>query len=220
MVLGEKDKEAVRRILAPIEKDVHILFFRSDEPSCRYCDVIEELLSDIQSTNPHVHYTVLTTEDKEAKELGVEHGPTILFEEKPNIRFMGIPSGHEFRAFLDDIVAVGTGSISVSLSAAKKIAKIKEPIEILVFVTPTCPYCPMAVKVAHSFAFINPQIRGTMVEAMEYPDLADAYNVSAVPKVVVRDKGGRTLAEWEGALPEDVFADRLVAAHERRWGSE
>ena len=219
MVLSERDKKAVAEILKPVEREVKMLFFRSDEPSCQYCDVIEELLSDIHEANPSVVYEVLDVSDARAKKYGVEHGPTVLFEEKPNIWYMGIPSGQEFRAFLDDIIAVGKGSVDLPVKAAKVIAKVDEPLEILVFVTPTCPYCPFAVKAAHKFAFVNPKIRGVMVEAIEYSDLADKYRVSAVPKIVIRDMETRqTYLEWEGAVPDEVFAEYVYHALEHKKG--
>ncbi len=214
MVLSQKDLEAVARILSPVEREVKILFFKSDAPTCKYCNIIEELLSDINKAQPKVKYEVHDVSEEIAGKYGVEEGPTIIFEEKPNIVWMGIPSGHEFRAFLDDILAIGLNRVDIGVNAARKIARIQKPMEVLIFVTPTCPYCPLAVHTAHTFAFVNPNIRAAMVEALEYSELADRYNVSAVPKIVVRDKNKRTLVEWEGAVPEEMFADYLLHALE------
>ncbi len=219
MVLSEKDKAAVAKMLSVLSNEVHILFFKSNEPSCKYCNIIEELLADIHSAQPKVIYEVHDVGDEIAKHYGVEHGPTMLFQEKPNIVWMGTPSGHEFKTFLDDIIAIGTNSIDLSVNAARKIAKVDSPLDVLVFVTPTCPYCPQAVRTAHAFAFVNKNIRGVMIEALEYNDLANKYNVSAVPKIVVRDpETKKTLYEWEGAIPEDVFADYLLRALARKEG--
>jgi len=206
MVLQEKDKEQLKKILEPLEKEVKILFFRKNEPSCMYCDVIEELLADIASVNDKVKYEVIDIDKdpERAKKYNVERGPTILFEEYPNIIYMGIPSGHEFRAFIDDILLVGTGKLEFELNPhlEEHIKAIDEPIDIYVFVTPTCPYCPFAVKAAHRLAYINPNVRGYMIEAIEYGDLADKYNVSAVPKNVVLDgETKEVLLEWEGCPP-------------------
>lgn len=44
------------------------------------------------------------------------------------------------------------------------------------------------------------------VEATEFPLYADRHGVLAVPKVVVGE------ASWEGAVPERVFVERLLAA--------
>lgn len=220
MVLSDKDKEGVRKILEPVQKPVKILFFKDSSPRCQYCDVIEELLADIRSVNENVVYDVLDANSEEAKKYGIEGGPVLLFEEKPNIRYRGIPSGHEFPAFLEDIVSVAKGSVEINASAAKKLAKIQEPLHVLIFVTPTCPYCPLAVRAAHHFAYVNDKILAEMVEAIEWSALADKFRVSAVPKVVVLDpETGKELLEWEGAVPEDVFADYLLHALEHKHGN-
>ena len=212
MVLSDKDKEGVKKILEPVQKEVKILFFKDDSPRCKYCDVIEELLGDIHSVNENVVYEVYDANSDRAKAYGIEEGPVLLFEAKPNIRYRGIPSGHEFPAFLDDIKAIAAGSVDINENAAKKIAEIDKPIKMWIFVTPTCPYCPLAVRAVHHFAFINDNILAEMIEAIEWSDLADKFQVSAVPKNVIFDEDGNELVEWEGALPEEVFAEYTLKA--------
>ena len=56
-------------------------------------------------------------------------------------------------------------------------------------------------------ALASPRVTAAGVEATEFPGLADRHDVLAVPKVVV---DGR--ASWEGAVPERMFVERLVAA--------
>ncbi len=219
MVLSDKDLNKVKEILKPVEKEVKILFFRDDGPECQYCNVIEELLEDIHSANEKVVYEVYhVKKDVEvAKKYGVEKGPVILFEEAPRIQYWGIPSGHEFPAFLGDILLVGTGKLDFELNPHLKehIDAIDEDLIVYVFVTPSCPYCPYAVKAAHRIAYLSPRVKGIMVEAIEYSDLADRYNVSAVPKnVIVKADTGETLLEWEGCPPEinaavDMFVHQI-----------
>lgn len=55
-------------------------------------------------------------------------------------------------------------------------------------------------------AAASPRVRAAAVEATEFPALADAHAVLAVPKTVI----GET--SWEGALPEQLFVQRLLAA--------
>ncbi|MFW5856013.1 MAG: thioredoxin family protein, partial [Bacillota bacterium] len=81
--------------------------------------------------------------------------------------------------------------------ALEQIKEIDEDVRLQVFITPTCPYCPRAVRVAHQMAMVNSRISGEMVEAIEFPDLSDKYNVSGVPKTVINDGA----AEQEGAVP-------------------
>jgi len=50
-------------------------------------------------------------------------------------------------------------------------------------------------------------IRGDMVEAMEFPQLAMKYGVMGVPKIVVNED-----VEFEGALPEEMYVAQLMTA--------
>ena len=59
---------------------------------------------------------------------------------------------------------------------------------------------------AYRLALASPRIRASAIEATEFPTLADAHDVLAVPKTVVGD------ASWEGAVPEQLFVQRLLAA--------
>ena len=185
---------------------VKILFFKGDTPECELCDQIEQLLKELSEIDNRIEYSILDYE-KDGSKYNVNSAPVILFKNKPNIRFLGIPSGYEFSAFLEDIIHVSRNEVHLDLATAKKIAKINKNINIKVFVTPTCPYCPQAVHTAHMFAFVNPKIKSEMVEALEYRELATKHNVMAVPKVVINDK-----VEFEGAVPENVFLDFILKA--------
>jgi hypothetical protein len=50
-------------------------------------------------------------------------------------------------------------------------------------------------------------IRGDMVEAMEFPQLAMKYGVMGVPKTVINED-----VEFEGALPEEMYVTQLMTA--------
>ncbi|MEA2640650.1 MAG: hypothetical protein QOF51_2044 [Chloroflexota bacterium] len=64
---------------------------------------------------------------------------------------------------------------------------------------------------AHQMAQDFPNVRADIVEANEFPDLARAYGVSGVPKVVINDS-----VEFVGAVPEPHF----VAAIQQALGVE
>lgn len=53
------------------------------------------------------------------------------------IRFVGIPSGHEFGAFLEDIKAVSTHTVNLTDKAKEALAQLTQPVHIQVFTTPT-----------------------------------------------------------------------------------
>ncbi len=60
---------------------------------------------------------------------------------------------------------------------------------------------------SHKFAVASDKIKGYMIEAMEFPDWANKYFVYAVPKIVIND-----VVEFEGAMPEPFFAEKILEA--------
>ena len=59
---------------------------------------------------------------------------------------------------------------------------------------------------AYRTALASPRIRAAAIEATEFPALADSLDVWAVPRIVVNG-----VPQWDGAVPERVFLDRVLA---------
>ena len=55
-------------------------------------------------------------------------------------------------------------------------------------------------------ALASSLIRAAGIEATEFPTLADAMDVWAVPRIVVNG-----VPQWDGAVPERMFIDRVLA---------
>ncbi len=123
------------------------------------------------------------------------------------IRYYGVPAGFEFAAFLEDLVAVSRGDSGLSPHTRQALAGLTRDVHIQVFVTPTCPYCPRAAHLAHAMALESPRVRADVIDASEYPDLAQRYNVYGVPKVVINET-----TQFEGALPEEQFLAAVLRA--------
>jgi hypothetical protein len=62
------------------------------------------------------------------------------------------------------------------------------------------------VLLAYKLALASPRIRAAGIEATEFPALADSMDVWAVPRIVVNG-----VPQWDGAVPERVFLDRVLA---------
>ena len=59
---------------------------------------------------------------------------------------------------------------------------------------------------AYRCALASPRVRASAVEATEFPRLADAMDVTAVPTIVVNGA-----PQWAGAVPERTFLERVLA---------
>jgi len=172
------------------------------------------LLRDVAEQSERLEVVVhnLYIDEDEAKRYQVDRAPAIVVTDQEGtdygIRFFGAPSGYEFATFLDAILMVGTGDSGLSAGTKARLAELKAPVDLKVFVTPTCPYCPAAVRLAHRFALESPLVTASMIEATEFPDWATRFNVYGVPKTVINDSEAYAL---EGAVPEDVLLEQVLA---------
>jgi predicted DsbA family dithiol-disulfide isomerase len=66
------------------------------------------------------------------------------------------------------------------------------------------------VRLAQHMAIASPRVRAECIEATEFPELAERYQVMGVPKIVINDKVG-----FEGAIPERDFLGAVLQAVDR-----
>ena len=122
------------------------------------------------------------------------------------IRFYGVPGGHEVDSLVSAIRVVSLGDSGLSDASKQALAGLTEPVEIEVFVTLRCGYCPEAVQWAHRVAAASGLVTAAMVEVSAFPDYAAERGVSAVPKVFVNGvpcvEGRRSEAEFVAAVVE------------------
>ena len=172
-------------------------------------ELLKELMEEVAAIEPE-KVSLEISNGPDAERFGIDKTPAIILQGNDDdygIRFFGIPSGYEFASFLEAIKDVAAGETELEEGISEKIAGVQTPVHIQVFVTPTCPYCPYAVRTAHRFAMASPHIRGDMVMAPDFPELSDRYEVMAVPTVVINDT-----VRFEGAIPEEEFADKVLEA--------
>ena len=210
-MLSQKDREFLQTHLAhTLDKPVKLLFF-TQTMSCQFCKETEQVLTELADLADKITLETYNfiTDQEVAKRYGIDKIPAtvVMSDVDYGIRFYGIPSGYEFTSLIEDIIDVSQGSASLAPETLEQLAKIEQPVHLQVFVTPTCPYCPTAVRLAHSLAMASEQIRADMVESIEFPQLANKYHVHGVPKTVINEHTSQ-----EGAAPEPLLVARVLQA--------
>lgn len=76
---------------------------------------------------------------------------------------------------------VGTGDAKLGPDTFNALSTLTQPVHIQVFVTPTCPYCPRAVVLAHKLAMMSELVTADMVEATEVPTWPESTPSTACP---------------------------------------
>ena len=147
-LLDDRVKKQVQSALAGLQRPVRMMMFTQAEGGaleCQYCAETRELVHEVAGLSDRLSAEVKDFQGDEAlaKELGVDKIPAVVLladgdkPENPGIRFFGIPAGYEFSALLEDLRMVGSGEHKLSPDTLAAIARLKEPVHIQVFVTPT-----------------------------------------------------------------------------------
>jgi glutaredoxin-like protein len=203
-LLNAEIQQQVREMLAPVTEPVKLVMFTQGAGAleCEMCSdtrqLIEEVagLADLLSVEVHD----FVSEADLAASYGIDKIPAVAIVrggDEPQdygIRLYGIPSGYEFSTLIEDIVMVGSGELGLNARTLEALEALPGPIEIQVFVTPTCPYCPRAVLLAHKLAMASDKVTASMVEATEFP------------RTVVND-----VIHIEGAVPEAMLLEKMGA---------
>lgn len=205
--LKDKDRKALAQEFETLAQPVKLILF-TKALDCEMCGETEKLLQEVAALSDKISLEIsnVILDRERAQQFGVDKTPAIVVMNGKDygIRNYGIPAGYEFATLIEDIRMVSQGDSGLQAETKAALQKISQPLHFQVFVTPTCPYCPRAVLTAHKMAMENEMIRADMIEATEFPELADKYGVMGVPRVVINDEH-----YFEGALPEQVF---LLAA--------
>lgn len=122
-----------------------------------------------------------------------------------NIHYQAVPEGIELEPFLDAISWLGGAKPFPPSHSLVSLDELALPGDILVFIAPVCPHCPRTVRTILSLAARHPLVGATIVDAVQFQDLAERYKVRSTPTVIVND--GATLV---GEVREETIVEYLV----------
>ena len=183
-------------------------------PGCDTCaetqDLVEGLAS-IAADKIRVEVHDLDAQPPQAAQYGIDKAPAVVVlggadgRRDFGIRFYGLPGGYEFATLIEDIRMASRATTDLSPATLDVLAHLTAPLRLRVFVTPTCPYCPRAVLLAHKMAVAGDRVTAEAIDATEFPELADEYHVHGVPRTVIND-----LIHVEGAVPEALLLAEMM----------
>lgn len=198
--LSDAARQEIRKRLGELRLPVRLVYFTTAH-ACGACAEQRALLEEIvaQGLGRLALEVYEFARDAEAvKRYGIDKVPaTVVTGERDyGIRFYGLTGGYELGSLIEAIRMVSTADAGLDPEIAAMVRQLRVPVHLEVLVTLTCPYCPRMVQLAHRLAFLSEQVRGDMVDAAEFPALANRYRVRGVPLTVVNGRPA-----FEGALP-------------------
>jgi glutaredoxin-like protein len=220
-IITAEDADTLRALFEEqLKNDVTIVHYTQRESKifvpgtvpCAACRDTKQLLEEVVELSDRLHLETydFVADAAVAEAAGVDKIPATVVRGRDGgerARFYGAPAGYEFTALLEDVLDAGDSGPELSEEVAGALEQIDQPVHLQVFVTPTCPYCPVSVRAAHMLALAHPQVTADMVIGPEFPHVANRYQVMAVPKTVINETH-----HFEGAVPVEDVAHYVLHA--------
>lgn len=211
-MLNASLQSELRNLLLTLPHPVTLAVFVS--AGCDACEATHELVQEVTSLSDgklRLEVHDLDAHPPEATLYGIDKAPAVVVlgdetgRRDFGIRFYGAPDGYEFATLIEDIRMASEAATDLSPATIEALQHLTAPLHLQVFVTPTCPYCPRAVLLAHKMAMASDWVTADAIDATEFPELADRYHVHGVPRTIANDT-----VHVEGAVPEAMLMAELI----------
>jgi glutaredoxin-like protein len=175
---------------------------------CVFCPQAQSLLEELAALSPRIALTVHDAEaDKDAVKAMNIHGiPATVIRGQANrpISFYGIPSGKQFIPFVEVMIDAARGAVELSDETRRFLRRLTSDLHLRILVTTTCPYSPLLMHLVCKLALWSSRIKAEIVEAAEFPALAQRYRLRATPATIINDH-----VLFSGQLDEAMLIDAL-----------
>jgi len=212
-LIPEDIKQTIRQtLLETLKEDVVLEVYTRDGKNDKYNEAAISLVKMLAELSGKLKVSFHTIGDEQSVKRNVTRSPSVLIApDVYRIRYTGAPMGEEGRSFLTAIVMASTGKPLLSEPSITKIAEqLHEKRDIQVFVSPTCPFCPLQVLSAFSAAIVRPDlVSAEAVEIYENQDLAESLGSLAVPQTFMNNT-----FTGAGLQPEPLFLESLMTLKE------
>jgi thioredoxin reductase (NADPH) len=201
--------KAIKKELDNLRDPVTILVFTSEDLNKPFNEFCIKLLTELSAISGKVLPKFETVGSELSKKYAVTGSPTLLIQpDKFDIRLSGAPAGEELPTFLLTLLMASAGSTILSDASRARLKDLNDKRNIKVFVSPTCPYCPLQAALAIAVAIEKPGLVSTeIIEIYENKDLAARFDAFSVPQVFVDDR-----LVGLGLQPEEVFVEEVITA--------
>ena len=100
-----------------------------------------------------------------------------------DIRFAGLPMGHEFTSLVLALLQVGGHPVKEEQSLIDAVRAVKGEHHFVTYMSLTCQNCPTVVQALNAMAVLNPNIHHTAVDGGTHTDEVEAKGIASVPAI-------------------------------------
>ena len=171
------DANLKAQLSAYLEKLVHpieLLASLDDSPASAE---LAELLTEIAGLSPKVSYARTDDDARKPSFLIRRTGTTV------EVRFAGIPMGHEFTSLVLALLQVGGHPSREAQDLLDQVASLDGTYEFETYFSLSCQNCPDVVQALNLAAVLNPGIRHTAIDGALFQQEVAERKVMAVPTI-------------------------------------
>ncbi len=197
-------KAQLQNYLQNLTSSVELAVFLDDGPKSKE---LNELVQEIATMSPLINLVELDGSN--------ERAPSMLVRSVTNnteIRFAGIPMGHEFTSLVLALLHSGGHPIKLSEEIIEQVRNLEGDYAFETYVSLSCQNCPDVVQALNMMSAINPQITNVMVDGSVFSQEVYSKDILSVPAVYLN---GQPFAQGRMSVIE-ILNKVDVNAHSRQ----
>ena len=203
-IIDEETKKQIKKMFNELDSKVTLTYYNKETKVAPH---IKNMLTELSELSEKIELKQEEYTD-DAKKQGIDDAPSIKITSehiKGNIVYFGIPSGYEFGAFLQGIIIASKGKTELNSETKKFLSGLKDKLLLEVFVTPTCPHCPVSAYLSYSLAIESEKVTAHVYEASEFQEISQKYKISGVPHTEINKGKGNYI----GGYPEKEAIEKI-----------
>lgn len=192
-------KAYLERVVRPIEITVHV------DDGARSKEMLE-LVADIAEQSDKISVTEVRGADGRVPSFALT-SPGEAIE----LRFAGLPMGHEFTSLVLALLQVGGYPPKIEQALADQIKALDGDYTFETYFSQSCQNCPDVVQALNLMAVLNPRIRHVAIDGAGFQAEVDVRQVMSVPTVYLNGE-----VFGQGRMSADQIVAKLDVGAEKR----
>ncbi|GAB1597107.1 alkyl hydroperoxide reductase subunit F [Lysobacter claricitrinus] len=140
---------------------------------------LEALLRDIASLSDKVEYA-RTDDDARRPSFAIVRAGTDI-----DVRFAGIPLGHEFTSLVLALLWVGGHPPKIEDDVARQVRELEGEFRFETYMSLSCQSCPDTVQALSLMSVLNPNIHHVAIDGALFQDEVEARGILSVPTILL-----------------------------------
>ncbi len=199
-MLSDTELMRVQEVSSNFTKPVKLVLFGTGGQSS-----IERQIFDVARQLSGVSMNRILMEEAAEPVIPGKPSMTITDGEDRRIHYLASPQGAEFAPFLDAMAWIGAQSASQDEPKSRPLDEFGFPVNLIVLIASSCPHCPHTVRSALALATRNNLVSVSIVDALEFQDLAEKYKCRSTPTTIINE--GLTIV---GNIGVDELAAKVI----------